>query len=275
AKVDVRIIGKDQAELPLDIGSDGQELIIIGRGHHALQLELDAALTEQIDPAQAAFEGGPVGHRLVGVWRDPVEGDFDPGRRIRGQEVGHIRGNGRAVAEDRQQEPLLLHITIDIAEMRMEKNLAPGQEHPQATSFNDLIGDPTDFFVGQLPRPGGAVMRWQIHPTVGTGQVAAVGQLHTPLQGDPGPLVAMLNPPNQLMIADGRYRHYCHTWSPSGGDRSSPTVTTASICSSWQSKSAKSASAVTAVTSNSATSKSRMASTVRWPSSSSQTRAAT
>src|SRR5262249_50242100 len=96
-EVDVRVVAKALTELALDPRRDVQELVVIRGRHHALEPDLDAALAEELDPPQAAFEGRHLGDGVIRSRRDAIERDLDEARRILSEQVGRPLGDHRAV----------------------------------------------------------------------------------------------------------------------------------------------------------------------------------
>jgi hypothetical protein len=129
-----------------------------------------------------------------------IEGDFYGERIPRGQIFRYRRRDEGRVGEKSDQETCLLSMRVNVQEILSDKDLSSGVKQPQASFCGQLVKDSAMFAKSEFGAAGLLIAKWKIIVAVNTGEVAALGDLHGAIDGNPFRYNAIMNAQAPVLI---------------------------------------------------------------------------
>jgi hypothetical protein len=158
---------------------------LVDRDHHRLELEREPPFFEELNAAATAVIGaGDAGERLISLARSTVERDLDGEGTPLCPIVGEAWRDQGAVREERDDEPLLFRIGIDVQEILPGQDFPAGKEQLQAAHLRQFIQDSAELADVEFALPGRRIVHGQIVVAVCAGEGAAACQLNGHVRGN-------------------------------------------------------------------------------------------
>lgn len=175
--------------------------VVIDIGRNGLQRQGQIPFFQQADSPHAPIERtGDLRERLIGFACCAVQRNFNTERPVFHQVVGDSRRDQSPIREQRDDEPTLFRLRVNIQEVFARKNLSAGIENPKAIHRNQFVQKPHVFFQRQFLLARVVVAHRQVVVTMLTLERAAVRYLNRHLRRNPPPLLALVDQAGEITV---------------------------------------------------------------------------